>query len=229
LQSKRVDGILISSSQDIAEYSFYEDLINSGTQIVFFDRCIEDIGASCVSVNDRASSRQITEHLIVEHGFSKIAYLSGPRDVSIGRERLEGYRDALKSHGLSVREDWIIQAGFQEDRGYQAMQELLSLDSEKLPEAVVTVNDPCAIGAIRAMEEANLSIPGDIAIVGFTDDIRAPLLSVPLTTVHQPAYEVGKKAAQKLIRTIENENEPIEKIEIPTTLKIRSSCGCNQD
>jgi len=226
LRSKRVDGILISSSQTEAEYSFYKEIINTGTKVVFFDRCIENLGASCVSVNDRSSSYRITEHLIQEHGYNKIAYLSGPQKVSIGRERYQGYLDALRAHDIPVEEKWVIEAGFQEKTGYEAMQKILELPIEEYPEAVATVNDPSAIGAIRAIREAGLEIPDDIAIVGFTDDIRAPLLGVPLTTVHQPAYEVGKRAAQKLIRSIENDEEPNENIEVHTTLKLRASCGC---
>ena len=226
LQSKRVDGLLISSSQTVEDYSFYEQLIESGTEVVFFDRCVEGIGASTVSVNDRDSAKAITEHLIEEHGYSKIAHLSGPRNVSIGRKRFEGFRQALQDHELELRDEWIIEAGFQEDRGYQAMTKLLSLPFAEYPEAIVAVNDPAAIGAVKAIREAGLTIPDDIAIVGFTDDIRAPLLDVPLTTVHQPAYEVGKRAARKLIQTIENEDEPVENIVVPTSLKVRSSCGC---
>lgn len=228
LRSKRVDGILISSSQTVDDYSFYEDMIKSGSRIVFFDRCIENIGASCVSVNDRTSSKQITEHLIKQHGYTKIGHLSGPQKVSIGQERFEGYLDALRENNLPVEDKWIIEGGFQEESGYKAMQKLLGLPQDEYPEAVVMVNDPSAIGAIDAIKEAGLSIPEDIAIVGFTDDIRAPLLDTPLTTVHQPAYAVGKKAAEKLIQTIENEDEPAENIEVLTTLKIRQSCGCNR-
>lgn len=226
LRSKRVDGILISSSQTVDDYSFYKEMINSDTRIVFFDRCIENIGASCVSVNDRTSSCQITEHLIEQHGFTKIAHISGPQKVSIGRERLEGYLDALRSHDLPVRDKWIIEAGFQEEAGYEAVKKLLELPPDQYPEAIVAVNDPAAIGAFEALKEADLSVPQDMALVGFTDDIRASLLATPLTTVHQPAYTVGKKAAEKLIRTIENKNESAENIEILTTLKIRASCGC---
>ena len=226
LRAQRVDGLLISSSLTETDYSFYQDLIDSETHVVFFDRCIEKLGASCVSVNDRESSEQITRHLIEKHGYRKLAYLSGPPNVSIGNKRLEGYLDALKANEIPVDREWIVEAGFQEQRGYQAMKELLEELGEDYPRAVVCVNDPCAIGAIDAIKEHNLVIPDDIAIVGFTDDIRAPMLEVPLTTVHQPAYEVGKRAAQKLIRTIENDDEPVENIEVETRLEIRSSCGC---
>lgn len=229
LRAKRVDGILISSSQTVDDYSFYEGLINSGTKVVFFDRCIENIGASCVSVNDRASSKKITEHLIKEHGHKKIAHLSGPKDVSIGKKRLDGYLDALKEYDLAINEDWIVEGGFQEELGYKGMKKLLSIPSEEHPEAIVAVNDPVAFGAIRAIKEAGFSIPEDFAIVGFTDDIRAPLLETPLTTIRQPAYEVGKRAARKLIQTIDDPDEAAENIEVLTTQKIRQSCGCNRN
>lgn len=229
LRSQRVDGLLISSSLTREDYSFYESIIEGGAKVVFFDRCIEDIGASCVSVNDRESCKKITEHLIVKHGYKRIAYLSGPQKVSIGKERLKGFKDALDTHQLACNEEWIIQAGFREDTGYEAMWSLLQDNADDLPEAVVAVNDPTAIGAIDAIKEFGLSVPEDIAIVGFTDDIRSRLLNPPLTTVHQPAYQMGEEAAKKLIGYVEEDDTTVEKIEVPTTLKIRSSCGCNTD
>ncbi|MDZ7660114.1 LacI family DNA-binding transcriptional regulator [Fodinibius sp.] len=229
LRAQRVDGILVSSSLTREDYAFYESIIEGGAKVVFFDRCIEDIGASCVSVNDRESSQKITEHLILEHQYSKIAHLSGPQKVSIGRERLQGFLDAMNAQDIPINEDWIVQAGFREDTGYEAMWSLLQNNAGNLPQAVVAVNDPTAIGAIDAIRDFGLSIPEDIAIVGFTDDIRSPLLDPPLTTIHQSAYEIGEEAAKKLIQTIEEEDTEIEKIEVPTTLQIRSSCGCSYD
>lgn len=227
LRSQRVDGLLISSSLTREDYTFYERIISGGGKVVFFDRCIENIGASCVSVNDRESARNITEHLIKKHGYKKIAHLSGPQKVSIGRERLQGFMDAMNAQQVPMHDKWIEQAGFREDTGYEAMWKLLQNNSSDLPQAVVAVNDPTAIGAIDAINELGLSVPEDIAIVGFTDDIRSPLLEVPLTTVHQPAYEMGQRAAEKLIEEIENDDVPVEKIEVPTSLKIRFSCGCS--
>ena len=227
LRAKRVDGILLSSSLTTEDYSFYKQIINNGPEIVFFDRCIEDLNVSCVSVNDFDSARKITQHLIQEHGYTKIACLTGPQQVSIGQKRYKGYLKAMQDNGLPVNEEWVVEAGFQEKLGYEAMQKVLESPDTGYPEAVVAVNDPCAIGAIQAIKEAGLSIPEDIAIVGFTNDIRAPLLEVPLTTVNQKAYSLGIKAAEKLIKTIENPNEPVENIEVVTELEIRASCGCS--
>lgn len=226
LRAKRVDGILVSSSQTEEDYSFYEEVINSGIPVVFFDRCIENIGASTVSVNDKASSKLITEHMI-SHGYKKIAHLSGPQ-VSIGRERYKGYLAAMQEAGLPIKEEWVVESGYQEKGGCQAMKKLLELPEEESPRAVVAVNDPAAFGAIDAIREHGLTIPDDIAICGFTDEIRSELVSCPLTTIHQPAYAVGKRGAQKLISTIEDDEPIIENIEIPTELVIRKSCGCNK-
>ena len=224
LRAKRVDGILISTSLTNNDYSFYKRLVESGLPMVFFDRCISDVGISCIGVNDKSASRQITEHLI-HKGYKRIGYLSGPKQLSIGKDRFEGFMEAMLLHNLPVDENLIIENGFNEKGGYHAMNKLLELPVSQRPRAVVAVNDPVAFGAMDAIREAGLRIPEDIAIVGFTNDIRASLVNPPLTTVHQPAFEVGKKAASKIIKTIEYEDEPVENVELITKLVIRQSCG----
>lgn len=225
LRAKRVDGIMISCSQTTNDSSYYKNLKNIGVPIVFFDRCIDGIGLSCITVNDKTGAKQITQHLI-DHGYKRIAHLKGPQGVSIGKKRFEGFKEALTESGLQLEDKLVVETGFQEEGGYKAMKKILELPREDWPEAVMAVNDPAAFGAIEAIKEVGLSIPDDIAIVGFSDDIRAELLPVPLTTVQQPAYEVGKKAAQKLIRLVDDDQEKHENIEILTNLMIRSSCGC---
>lgn len=224
LRGQRVDGIMVSCSQTTTDFGFYQDLESTGIPIVFYDRCIEGIGLSCVSVDDKAGAKKITQHLI-DHGYTRIAHLSGASGISIGRKRLEGFREAMRENGIEIIEDLIVEASLQEKGGYDAMKKILNLPEDKWPRAIFAVNDPAAFGAIEAIKEHDLRIPEDIAIVGFSDDIRAALLPVPLTTVHQPAYKVGKQAAQKLLDLIEDENEGNENIEVLTELKIRSSCG----
>lgn len=224
LRSKRVDGILISCSENSDDIDYYKQVIDSGLPFVFFDRCVENIGASCVSVNDRGSSRMITAHL-ARLGRKKIAHLAGPEKISVGQQRKEGYLEALSEYNLESRDEWVEISGFREEGGYNAMKKLLELEGGDRPDAVVAVNDPAAFGAMKAIREAGLKIPDDIAIAGFSDDIRAELMPEPLTTVRQPAYSLGKKSAEKLIRTIENEDEPIENIELKTQIIVRSSCG----
>lgn len=225
LHSQRVDGILVSCSETTEDFSHFEEIIKSGMPLVFFDRCIAGLGASTVSVDDRVGAKKMTQHLI-DHGYKKIACLHGAA-ISIGKERLEGYKEALNENHILVDENLVIEGGFLEKGGYQAMSRLLELPKNKWPEAVVTVNDPAAIGAIERIEKAGLSVPDDIAITGYSDDIRAALLKCPLSTVSQPSKEIGKKATDKLIKTMQNENEPVENIELKTKLMIRNSCGCD--
>lgn len=225
LLAQQVDGILISCAEETRDVSVYQKIINSGKPLVFFDRCIEGLGATTVRVDDRTGARKMTRHMI-SHGYKKIACLRGP-DISIGIERLNGFLDAMKENGIEVREKWIVESGFKEAGGYQAMKQILESDSE-VPRAVVAVNDPAAIGAMEAIEEFGYSIPDDIAICGFSNDIRARLLKCPLTTVYQPSENIGRKAAEKLIKVIENREEPVENIDLLTDLVIRESCGCKK-
>ncbi|NIA09967.1 MAG: substrate-binding domain-containing protein [Nitrospiraceae bacterium] len=225
LEAKRVDGILISTVQTVKDYTVYKQLIKLKLPVVFFDRCVYNIGASCVSINDRESSQLITQHLI-DHGYKKIAHLRGSLKVSISRARLAGFKNTLLKNNLEIYDYLIVKAGFHEKGGYRAMKQLLALPHGKRPRAVVAINDPAAFGAMEAIYEKGLKIPEDIAIVGFSDDIRASLMPTPLTTIRQPAYEIGKAASQKLIDIIEGRNIKPEKIVIDGDIIIRKSCGC---
>lgn len=171
LQSKRVDGMLISIAQTVTDHSIYKETIRLGIPIVFFDRVVRNIGASCVSIDDENCCTMITEHLI-GHGYKSIAHLSGPTRVSIGKERLAGFRKALKLHGLELKPEFVVQSGFHEKGGYMAMEKLLQLPPDERPRAVVAVNDPVAFGAMKAIQEHHFRIPQDIAIVGMSDDVR---------------------------------------------------------
>lgn len=226
LLAQQVDGILISCSEETNDYSHLKKIIDSGKPLVFFDRCFEGLGASTVSVDDREGSQKMTQHMI-DHGYKKFAYLRGP-EISIGKERLVGFLDALKENKLEINDKWIVESGFQEKGGYKAMKQILELPGDDIPRAVLAANDPAAIGAMEAIEEFGYSIPEDIAICGFSDDIRARLLKCPLTTVFQPSESIGRKAAEKLIKVIEDKREPIENIDLLTDLVIRQSCGCKK-
>jgi DNA-binding LacI/PurR family transcriptional regulator len=228
LESKRVDGILISTVQTVDDFSLYRKVIESGMPLVFYDRVARGIGASCVTVDDKESEYQITEHLI-GHGYKQIAHLCGPPKVSIGRSRLEGFKKALSDNGLTVDPDLIVVTGFHETGGYEAMRRLLNRPKSKQPRAVVAVNDPAAFGAISAISDAGLRIPEDVAIVGFTDDIRASFMSPPLTTVRQPAYEIGKRAMTELINQIGQKSTRHQIITIKTEQVLRRSCGCGNN
>lgn len=228
LESQRVDGILISTAQNVADYDVYRQALARNTPLVFFDRCAFDLGASCVHIDDRESARLLADHF-VQHGYRRIAHLAGPPLVSIGKERLEGYRLALDAHGIPYDESLVVTSGFNERGGYEAMVRLLEQPDGRRPEAVVAVNDPAAFGAMKAINNRGLTIPGDIAVGGFTDDPRAEMVEPGLTTIRQPAYEIGVRAAEQIITHINTEQAAAEDIIISGQLVIRRSCGCRKE
>jgi DNA-binding LacI/PurR family transcriptional regulator len=228
LESKRVDGILLSVAQDVHDDRAYRQIMEVGLPLVFFDRCVRGIGAPCVSIDDEESARVMTHHLIA-HGYRRIAHLAGSQQLAIGRERLAGFCQAQEEAGMECDRTLIVECGFHEDSGYAAMQQLLDLPVALRPRAVVAINDPAAYGAIRAILDRGLSVPRDIAVVGFSDDIRAPLMPVPLTTMRQPAYELGRMAAERLVATIAGEPDLRKEHIVKTLLVVRSSCGCTPE
>ncbi len=225
LVSKQVDGILISTAQTVRDFDFYTHVMEMGLPLVFYDRCVKGIGASCVSIDDEDSAALITEHLLM-HGHEPIAHLSGPQTVLIGNSRLQGFRKAHAKFNKEVHEELIVESGFHEEGGYEAMNMILDKFQARPPRAVVAVNDPAAFGAMKAIQDRGLRIPEDIAIAGFSDDIRAELMRTPLTTIRQNAYEVGKRAAKKLLDLVMEKTTTVEDIVVKGELVIRKSCGC---
>jgi DNA-binding LacI/PurR family transcriptional regulator len=225
LESNRVDGILLSVAQNAEDEKPYARVMGLGIPLVFFDRCVRGIGATCVSIDDEESARVITHHLI-GHGYKRIAHLAGPRHLGISRDRAAGYRRAHTDAGLACDPALTVVAGFHEDAGYAAMRSLLQLPAGRRPRAVVAINDPAAYGAMRAITESGLRVPEDIAVVGFSDDLRASLIPVPLTTIRQPAYDLGCAAAGRLIAAINGERGPGKDHIVRAELVVRSSCGC---
>ncbi|MFA8344240.1 MAG: LacI family DNA-binding transcriptional regulator [Rhodothermaceae bacterium] len=221
LMSMRVDGILLAQSQSVKDFSLYKKIIQSGLPLVFFDRYVLNLGASCVGSQDEQGAEEICNYLI-KKGKKRIAHLSGPDALSVSLNRQKGYKKALKDNGIRFDKSLIIPSGFREDDGYQSMKQFLK-EGKKLPEAIVSVNDASAIGAMTALKEQGYKIPEDLVIVGFSDDSRAKFSDINLTTVNVPAYEIGIKASEILIKKISTENSETENVFLETSLVIRNS------
>ncbi|UCE54071.1 MAG: LacI family DNA-binding transcriptional regulator [Desulfobacterales bacterium] len=204
LVSHRVAGLLVSLSQTTQSLDHFKMLQRRGIPIVFFDRVSNDIEASKVVVDDYKGALAAVDHLI-RAGYKRIAHLAGPINLSISKYRLKGYKDALKQNNLPFKPELVVYGGLDETDGVIGFQKLLNLAI--LPDAVFAVNDPVAIGAFVTIKEHGLKIPGDIALVGFSNTNVSSLLEPPLTTVEQPSYEIGKIAAQLLMDQIQNNDE----------------------
>ncbi len=222
LISNRVAGLLISISQTTENSDHFKLLERQGIPFVFFDRVCEDIEASKVVVDDFDGAFNAVEHLI-ESGYKRIAHLAGPKHLSISQCRFNGYLSALKKHKIPFDENLVVYGGLNEGDGIIGFQKLLQLDH--LPDALFAVNDPVAIGAFEKIKAHGLKIPEDIALLGFSNNPISYLIEPSLTTVEQPAYDVGKRAAELLLEQINSKPEEFipRKEVLQTKLIVRDS------
>jgi LacI family transcriptional regulator len=220
LLARQVDGVIIASVQPHGRVELFEQIRARKVPYVLIDRPIPGLKAPFVGADNQAIGRLATEHLIMR-GCQRIAHLRGP-DVGIAAARLEGYRGALARQGLLVPEGSIVTGGHSDESGYQAMRQLLQ--GNQAPDGLFCYNDPVAIGAIKAILEAGLSVPHDIAVVGAGNVHYSDVLAVPLTTVDQGTSEIGTRAAELLLERIGSKGVLRPKtILIPPRLVIRQS------
>lgn len=222
LVSNRVAGLLASISENTVDSSHFNLLIKIKTPLVFFDRYCDDVKATKVIVDDYEGASKATENLI-QSGYNRIAYLAGPKHLSISRERFRGYRAALKHYGIPFRDELVVYGGMKEEDGELGFQKLFQLNP--LPDAIFAVNDPVAIGVFKQIRKRDLKIPDDMALFGFSNNPISALIEPALSTVDQSAYDLGKIAAGCLIEQIESDQEYFEpKTEVlKTRLIIRDS------
>jgi LacI family transcriptional regulator len=221
MENNMVDGIIISLSCETKNIDYLKQMIDAGFPIVMFNRVNEDLPIPKVVFSDYKWSFFATEHLI-ENGYRNIIHFSGPKNLSFTINRAKGFADALRKHHLPVSGSSIIESGLFVDDGYRCMQKLI--DTGHLPDAVFAVNDPTAIGAIKALKKNGLRIPHDVAVAGFSESSLAELIDPALTSVMQPTFEMGIKTAQLLLQQIKG-NEPgrNETIVLNGKLNIRES------
>jgi LacI family transcriptional regulator len=149
-------------------------------------------------VDNEAVGRLATTHLI-EQGCRRIAHLRGPQ-IGLAAKRLNGYLASLKKNKLTAPKGYVVDAGFQDHSGYLAMKQLLTVNP--VPDGVFCYNDPVAIGAMKALREAGLKVPEDVAVVGAGNVHYSDALAVPLTTIDQKTREIGARAAELLLAQI---------------------------
>jgi LacI family transcriptional regulator len=218
LSNGLIDGVIVSSM--LTDDPIVESLMEAELPFVLVGRYPGDHDVSYVDVDNRASARQIVNHLLrLEH--RRLGTITGPLDVIAGADRLAGYQEALALHNVPSDPTLVVEGDFTEDGGYYAMQQLI--DGE--PDAVFVASDTMALGALRLLREINLSVPGDVALTGFDDMPFAARTQPPLTTVRQPIRRLGSTAVDILIDLVEQRNVASQRVILPTELVIRESCG----
>jgi DNA-binding LacI/PurR family transcriptional regulator len=180
-----------------------------------------------VAIDDASGVRTLTRHLIEQHGHQRIAFIVGSEANKEAQRRLAAYRQALTDHGIAVDPKLVLQGDFTEESGGRAITELFDTRQVRASDihAVVASNDYMAFGAIDELVRRRVSVPEEIAVVGFDDIARARVYDPPLTTVRQPLDVLGRAGAQRLLELLDG--RPVSgALTLPTELVLRRSCGC---
>ncbi len=219
--SGRVDGILISVSQQTQNGQHIQKAIGTGLPIVFFDRICEDVAASKIITDDFDSCYMATKHLINKR-CRQIAYLSVSKNLSINKGREEGYIKALEDAGIQPDEKNIVECGSNEKENLDNILALLK--KQNRPDGIIASVEKLVPPVYIACNKLKLQIPRQIKVVSFTNLATSPILNPPLTTITQPAFEMGSKAASLLFRAIEKPaNTKAETVVIASALQKRES------
>jgi DNA-binding LacI/PurR family transcriptional regulator len=196
-----VDGFIVSVSSETKLFDHFKKIQERGLPMVVFDRVTPDLIAPSVRLDNEEGGFIATEHLL-EQGYSRIAILAGPVNLGVSNSRLEGYLKALRKHRVKIDRHLIIYCDFNQDYAYFATQELLAM--KKRPDAIFTISDRMAIGAMLAIKEKGLKMPQDIGLVGFNNEPVVSLVTPRISSVDLPSFEMGKVAAKLFIETMHN-------------------------
>lgn len=224
LLQRRVDGFLITPRWNVkASRLKYRQLLQEKIPLVCVNDYSEEMPCSAVVADDLDGAYQATRHLI-RLGHRRIAHLAGNPGPNVGRRRRDGYCQALAEQGFRIRRDYIQGFQFGAASAYEGMRRLLAL--KEPPTAVFGATDYHALGAIKAAFEANLRVPQDLAVVGFSDHLQDVWFDkFGLTTVHTDPHLMGKEAMAVLLEEIRNPTQRKRVRKLPVRLIVRDSCG----
>lgn len=223
LRNGRVDGLMISVANTTESFDHLESWRQAGLPLVLFDRVSETMEVPRVTTDDIDASFKATEHLI-KSGCQKITFLSLSGGLSISRRRYAGYTKALFKHGLTEYEQ-VVECGNDDQINRVKIRELLQ--SEQRPDGIFAAIEKFAINSYEVCHELNINIPRQLKVISFSNLTAAALFDPPLSTVVQPAYEIGKESAAILFKIVEKKmllaNE--KRVVLPSKIVERKSTG----
>ena len=214
LLTARVDGIILSISSSVTDVKHLKRVMEYDVPLVLFDRISDKIDTHKVLNDDYDGAFKATKHLI-EKGKKRIAHLAGPQNLTIANLRRKGYEDAMRQSGMEVVEKLIVESGFKRDASQLVARELLR---DQKPDAIFCASDNVAIGALLAARELGLSVPEDVAIMGFSNLSISELIEPPLSTINQPAKKMGEISTKLLLDIIEQRDKGFE----PRTIVLKT-------
>jgi LacI family transcriptional regulator len=223
LGAHNTDGMLVFADS-LSEYHLAQ-LCRDKFPLVLIHRTPPiNLNIPSVTVENKAATRKIIDHLIEVHNRRSILFMRGPCEQEDSHWREQGYRDSLEAHGIPVNPDLMLDGEFNGETAYRNLKNLIEQNNLHF-DAIFSGDDDAGIGTLTALSETKLRVPEDVAVVGFDDSRLAPFMNPPLTTVRAPTEEVGRRAATLLFNLIRE--QPAESVTLlPTDIIIRRSCGC---
>ncbi len=200
MYNSRVDGLLVSLAYTTDDSSHFDDLLEKGVPLIFFDRVFEHPQCTSVVIDNYKAGYEVTQHLI-DQGCKRIAHITASLKRNVYADRLKGYKQALSDRGLLYDEKLVFINNLSEQSGVEVCQALLKMNPR--PDGIFSSNDACAVSCIRELKLAGIKIPQDIAVAGFNNDPLSKVIEPNLTTINYPGYEMGEVAASTLIRRLD--------------------------
>lgn len=188
----QVDGIIASMANETVNLDYFEKVKEAGIPLITFDRGENDLNVDYIGIDDYNSSHLIVDHL-VEQGCKRIAHIGGFKHTRIYNNRIRGYVDALKKHDLPLDDELLIESNLSKEDGRENMEQLLKLENR--PDAIYAASDFAALGALQVLQEKNIDVPNEIAIVGFGNEPFTSLISPSISSINQHSYDMGRVAA----------------------------------
>lgn len=199
----RVDGLLVSVTEQTKDPQRFKIVRDMGIDLVFFDRGFSNAGFTYIRVEDRKCAKDGVKHLI-NKGIKNIAHLAGYENIEIGKERKAGYLDALTESAIGISEDAIIEGGYSEKDGYAGFERLVK--QHGIPEALFCVTYPVGLGALEYMNNHGID-PKELTILAFGCSEFNQHLVRPFICIEQPTYELGKKAFEQIVTEMNSETK----------------------
>ena len=217
----QVDGIIASIAKDSKTYTHYRRVREEGIPLVLFDRTVETVGASTVTINDFRGAYRAVDHLIGQ-GCRRIAHFAGQQHINIYKERYRGYLAALEAHGLKIDPELVLTCPSDVEEGMRCARQLLALQAP--PDAIFSSSDYAALGAMQWLKRQGLAIPEQIAIVGFANEPFTSYVEPALSSVDQHSTRMGHYAARVFLEALNGEDKhPPRKTVMEPELIIRAS------
>lgn len=225
LSSIGVNGIIVSLASETKNFNHFKEAKQKGIPVVFFNRECNDVVANKVTIDNAKAAFDATSHLI-SIGCKNIAYLGGPELLQINRDRARGYKNALIQNNLPFKSKYLIYSSFDKNSILSEARNLLY--TPIYPDGIIAFSDQIAIQIMIAAKERGIKIPQELAIIGFNNEPITELLEPSLTSVDQPAYKMGEKAAKYLIQEFKEPSLLFEKKILNSFLVVRNSTNKNK-